>query len=106
MSSSADNTAHETHNIVGKTSFQNNLTSRCKCTSEVSTTKERYVAICNVATKNEEAGPVWGDARWQGLYETKKEAEENLVLHTFGGPYIKDLTQRNKLGSTELHLKD
>lgn len=99
MPSTADNTAHKTYNVVGKTRFQNNLTSRCKCTSVLSTTKERYMAICNSATENTEAGPAWGDAGWRGLYETKKKAEENLVLHAFGGPYIKDLTQRNKVGN-------
>lgn len=42
------------HHLVEKTSFQNNLMSRCKCPSVTSTTKERYTAICDMATSNEE----------------------------------------------------
>lgn len=55
---------HETYNLGEKTSFQNDLTSRCQCTSVISPTKERYMATCNAATSNEEIGPVWGDTGW------------------------------------------
>lgn len=44
------------HNLVEKTSFQNNLMS--KCTSVTRATKERNTAICDMAPENAEMGPV------------------------------------------------
>lgn len=68
----------KSHNLVEKTSFQNNLMSRCKCTSVTRATKERNMAICDMAPENEEMDPVWGAPGWRGLNKTKKKAEEDL----------------------------
>lgn len=69
------------HHLVEKTSFQNNLMSRCKRTPVTSTTKERYTAICDMATSNEEKAQSEEPQVGEGLIRQRRK------LKTFS-PYL------------------
>lgn len=68
------------HHLV-ETSFQNNLMSRCKRTPVTSTTKERYTAICDMATSNEEKAQSEEPQVGEGLIRQRRK------LKTFS-PYL------------------